>query len=775
MRLIRRILAALLLLVLGAMALVGGLLLMSLPAHEGTIFVQGLERAVTIDRDERGVPRISAGSESDAYFALGFVHAQDRLWQMEAQRRLGAGRLAELVGEAALNTDRFMRTLGLHRRAKASLDGLDEPVKKALDAYAAGVNAWIERAGWWALPPEFLLLRHRPEPWKPADSLVWGRLMAMQLAGNWREELLRMRLAETLPRDKVEALWPEEPNQPATVALETIDRLLAATPEALMPRLASNEWAVAGNRARGGKPLLANDPHLGLQAPILWYLAAVVTPTLRLSGATVPGSPFHVIAHNGGIAWGFTTTHADQMDLVVERDAGDGSYATPAGRHMFATREEVILVRDAEPVRLIVREGRHGPIISDVLKDTGAKDTALALQAAALIEDDRSAQALYKLNHAHDWDEFRAALRDFHAPMQNIAYADAEGHIGLTAPGRVPMRRAGAGQWPQPGWTEAGDWTGFVPFDELPQMLDPPSGQIVNANNRLVSDSYPHSIAAGWPEPHRARRILDLLGSRNGLTLDDMAGMQLDSVSPMALEIKPVLVGMAAAASERARDALAMIEAWDGTMDRDRPEPLIFSAWLRELNRAIFRDELGPLFPSFAQTRPALLLGILNGNGTWCDDVATQAAEECRQLVAVSLERALDWLSERFGAEPARWRWGDAHLARFDHQLFGRVPVLDRLTRLEIATSGGEFTINRGTYFPSDDEVPFEHSHGAGLRALFDLSNLDASRFVIATGQSGNPLSSHYRDQLEDWRDGRARPLAPSDAGTRQLILAPGR
>lgn len=731
----------------------------SLPQTRGRLHVAGLLDSVTVSRDAYAVPRISAANEHDAYFALGFVHAQDRLWQMEMQRRAGAGRLAELFGTTALPTDRFMRTLGVYRLAQTSLERLEPPVRAALEAYAEGVNAWMAgRTG--PLPPEFVFLGHVPEPWVPADSLVWGRLMAMQLSGDWREELLRAQVAARLPLERLRTLWPASPADAATTALDetTAGALIAAMPDIVQPRLASNVWVVSGEYSATGKPLLANDPHLAFEAPILWYLAAIEAPGLRITGATVPGVPFHLLGHNERIAWGITTTHSDTMDVFVERPNGDG-YDTPDGPRPFTARQETITIRDGAPVLMTVRGTRHGPLVSDVLGDK-AEGRLLALSATALDPADVTPQAFYKLNRATDWPTFVAALRDFGTPQQNVAYADTAGHIGLCVPGRVPIRRDGNGTLPRPGWTGEYDWVGWVPFDELPRLYDPPSGRIVNANNKVVPDGYPYLLAADWPEPYRARRIEQLLNAAKHHTVEYFSRIQNDTVSLMERDLMAGLSRVRPPTSRSAK-ALDMLRGWSGNMDRGRPEPLIMAAWLIEFQRHLLVEALGDLGKSFAVPRPLFLRAALAGDGGWC-------AEGCGDRLASSLDRAVEKLAARYGDDPNGWRWADAHRATFEHRLFRHLPAIRQIARLSIPTGGGDFTVNRGSYLPSEEsDEPFAHLYGPGYRAVYDLSDLAAgSRYVIATGQSGNPLSPHYRDLLHLWRDGayiRLPPERPTD------------
>jgi penicillin amidase len=763
----------------------------SLPETRGRLVLPGLHQEVSIYRDRDGVPHIFAADDADAYFALGFVHAQDRLFQMDFQRRLGAGRLAEVAGAKALDIDRTMRTLGLYRAADASLDALSPDVRGALEAYARGVNAFLTtRSGAW--PPEYYVLGTAPERWRPADSLVWGRLMALSLSGNWRGEALHAQLAQRLSVEQLDDFYADRgvggpitlasPVEKSQAGDALFARALAALPDVIRPRLASNVWVVDGRYTQSGKPILANDPHLGFGAPGVWYLARITTPTLVLAGATAAGVPFHLLGQNGAIAWGMTTTGADTQDLFVERvaDGDPAAYETPDGPRAFETRTETIGVRDAADVTITVRATRHGPVISDVEAAAAAvagDHTVLALAATALRPDDRTAEAFYRLDRATDWPTFTRALADFGAPVQNVFYADRAGTIGMMTPGLIPMRRAGDGFMPTRGWDDSGAWDGFIPFDELPQRKDPTDGLLVNANNRVVGDDYPHFISRDWDAPYRAERILTLLHEGTAGTVASHRALQLDIVSPMSAELLPLMLA-SVRRNERTARALDLLAAWDGRMSRDRPEPLIFVAWLRELDRDLFADELGDLFPRMWDLHPRLIARTLRDDTRWCDDVTTAETETCAMQVGRALDQALDALSRRYGADVAAWRWGRAHQARHDHPIFDRIPLLRDLADLELPADGGNDTINRGAMHVASERDPFADVHGAGYRAVYDLGDPDGSMFVIATGESGNPLSAHYGDFLERWRNGGARPLAGSPAalaaaGADLLTLAP--
>ncbi len=748
----------------------------SLPQTDGSLAVSGLAAPVEILRDGDGVVTIRAAGENDGYFALGFAHAQDRLFQMEFMRRLGAGRLSEVIGPATLELDKRMRVFGLHALAEASFAELSPEVQTAIEAYAAGVNAFLAaRRG--VLPLEFQLLRTAPAPWRPADSLVWGRLMALQLSTNWREELFRLRLSRRLAPDRLEALWPALPGGGDGAALDPAERFGGGAGSAidlagLSPTFdgipgASNSWAVDGRFTASGKPLLANDPHLGLALPDQWYLARIETPGGTVAGATAPGVPFVIIGHDGHVAWSFTTTAGDTQDLFVERltPGSPDRYVTAGGDSLFVSRAETIKVRGEADVTLTVRQTAHGPVISDIglAAEAAGAGEVVALAWPGFLENDRTAEALYRMNHAADAASFREALRLFDSPQQNVVFADTAGAIGFVAAGRMPVRKAlsGGGQMPAPGWTGAYDWTGFLPFEELPQVLGPPSGRIVTANNDIGPPGYRHFIAARWEEPYRARRIDELLDERqaSALTAADMAAIQMDDLSLAARDLLPgLLSGLPAVPLEgAAATAAEILAAWDYRMDRDRPAPLIFTAWLQELDRRVFAAELGPLYADFARWNGngagALLAGFSRPQRDWCGLAALAAQPACQAALGPSLEAAVAALAEAYGGDPDSWRWGDAHRARFAHPLLDRISVVGDLAASTVETDGDDFTVNRGTALPAPS-LRFPHVHGASLRAVFDLADLDRSLFMIPGGQSGNPLSAHFTDLVDPWRDG---------------------
>lgn len=749
-----------------AAAATGWLLFLgNLPRTDGEIAFPGLEAPVVVERDALGVPTIRAETATDAYRALGYTHAQDRFLQMEFMRRLGAGRLSEVIGAAALDVDRWSRTLGLYRRAQSAYDAMTPETQAALDAYAAGVTAWISRRES-LLPPALAVLGVEPEPWRPADSLVWQRLMAFRLAGNWQDEAERARLlANGLPPERVAELDRDAPPEDEPVTLPTPVQEAALPPPPppeLAQTLASNAWTVAPERSATGGALLANDPHLGYDMPILWYLARIETPEWRVTGATVPGVPFHLIGHNGRIGWGITTTHADTKDLFVETVSEDGAaYKTPGGWRPFETREEVIPVRGGDPVTLTVRETRHGPVVGDLrgMSGVAAAEQAVALAATALQPDDRTAEALHRLNQAGDRAGFLEAMRLFQAPMQNVFFADASGDTGFIVAGLVPMRNQGNGMMPVPGAEGTYDWTGFLPFEDLPMAFAPASGTLLNANNRVVPESYPHLITAHWPPPWRALRGEELLAATERHDVAGMIAMQMDTVSTMARRLLPDLLAALPDDPETA-EARDMLTAWDHRLDADRPEPLLFNAWLVEAETALVVDELKARGGDWRESNERLLAAAVAGNGWWCDDKNTAETETCGDLLNRSLKSALTRLRDRHGDDMTAWRWGAAHRGGFSHRLYGRIPVLGGLFDRHPEVAGGNHTLQRAGFWNGDVEQGFDAVHGAGLRMVLDMAEPDSrSRFVIATGQSENPLSPHYDDMMPLWNAGDLQPL----------------
>ncbi|HEX4506475.1 MAG TPA: penicillin acylase family protein [Alphaproteobacteria bacterium] len=768
MRLARRVLLGLLLLVVAIVliptGIVGGLIAwvkFSPPPMTGGVKLPGLAAPVDLVWDRNDVPHVFAKSLRDAYRTLGWLHARDRLWQMETQRRIGQGRLAELVGTLGLGFDEEMRVLGFYRLAEANYATLDPDVRADIDAYTAGVNDYLQHPAA-PLPIEFQLLHVTPEPWKPADTLVWGRLMALQLSENYREEVLRAELVGKLTPEAFKELFPGTSVAGATTlaALTGIDwkRFAGNLPVELGPSHASNEWVVDGTLTKSGKPLLANDPHLGLSAPILWYMVRIVTPEGNISGVTFPGVPYTVLGHNDRLAWGATTTAGDVQDLFVEDVLPGGKYKTPDGEAEFSTRDEVIKVRFGKDIHLKVRQTRHGPIISDIDPDLAAAvgtGKAVALSFVGLGANDTTVEALRGMDHAQDSASFQAALKLWRSPEQNIVYADVDGHIGFTAVGPVPLRKRAPDDFPAPGATGEADWTGLADFSQLPQGFDPPTHRFVNANNRVVSDDFPIYISRSYgDDSFRAQRITDMLDAGGGnFTVADFTRMQSDVKEQDADMMLPRML-VATPATDAGKRALAMMKSWDRMMHGDRPEPLIYTAWAVRLKHTLLEQAVGAgvlrtgaFGYGFSPDLTLQLLGKYSG------------AEGEAALLGATLDGAMTALDKAYGPDIGAWHWGEAHRAMLTSQLFGTVPVLGSLFDISLPAPGGVETVNRAG-FARNDGVHFPDIHGPGYRGVFDLSNLDNSRFILATGESGNPFSPHYGDMAERWRDGESFTLS---------------
>ena len=739
----------------------------------------GLSAPAGVDIDPDGIPHIRAATAVDAAEVLGYVHARERLAQMDLMRRAASGELSELAGSATLPMDRMMRTLGLRVRAEADLASLPADTRAVLDAYARGVNAWIARRGRFAAP-EFLVFGP-PAPWTPVDSLLWGRTMGVWLSSNWRTELARLSLAGRVPDPVIEALWPRRaggagqpqaalaPSRDPRLAAEAT-RLLAALPAFpgpfTLPATASDEWAVNSRSTTTGAPFLAGDPHLGFGLPGIWFLARIDTPEGTLAGATAPGVPFLVLGHNGRIAWTFTTTGADTQDLFIETPAGPDAYATPDGPLPYVVRQERIHVRGADDVVLRVRETRHGPVVSDLV---GPSNLVLALAAANLAPGD-AAPGLQALNRAASVAEAGRAAALITAPVQNLLVADRQG-IGLFVTGRVPVRRAGDGSQPVPGADGGHDWTGFADGAALPQIVAPASGRLVNANERIAPPDFPIFLGRDWFDDARARRIRELL-DRPGpqdkpapLDPADFAAMQTDTVDLVARDLLPVLRRTPVTAGLPAR-ALSLLGSWDGTTSPDTPQPLIFNAWMQHLYHDILAAaHVPPAAAAAAAPWTTLVPSALSAEG------GALCGGNCRALLPAALERAVAELAARFGTEPAAWRWGAAHQAVFAHPILRALPVIGPASEARIAAPGDNSTLFRAGMVPGS----YEAAHGASFRGVYDLADLDRSLFIVVPGQSGNVLSPLARNFVLRWSRGATItiPAHPERVAAR-LTLTPG-
>ena len=760
------------------------------PRMRGTVRVAGHAAPVRIETDSRGVPTIRARSVDDAMYGLGYAHARDRLWQMEFQRRLGSGRLAEILGAELVPADRFLRTVGFRRAAEASWPTLSASARRALEAYAAGVNAFV--AADRARPIEFRILRVSPETWTPVDTLVWGKMMAWDLAGNARDEIRRARFVEAVGAERASQLmplagsaptiltageWPElstrnasaararpspVPWGPLAAAFDSVEALGLAAGE----DLGSNSWVLGGSRTASGKPILANDPHLGLRTPSVWYLASIDAPGLRATGATLPGVPGIVIGHNDRIAWGITSLEPDVQDLFVEEvDPKDPSRYRHRGEwRRFDARRETIRVRGAADVVLTVRGSVHGPVVTDALEGAGRLGSAVALAWTGLDDGGGTVEAFFALEAARDWNGFLAAARRIQAPAQNLLYADVDGHIGYTASGAMPVRPRADGLLPVPG-TGEDDWAGRIAGDELPFALDPPRGFVVTANNRVVA-SEPYPFGLTWAEPYRAARITEMLEARGRLTPDDVATVQLDRVSLRARELLPLLADTVPA-DPASRAALARLAAWNGDMAPDSVPAAIYAAWFDELAK-MPEDELAGV--RRGATRARFVLDALRDRPEWCDDVRTPAVETCAEFKTAALSRATAKLARRLGPDRSAWRWERLHRAVLPHDVFHEVAVLRRVFDLEVGQGGDGMTVNVGSVA---QDGSFEMRDGPSYRQIVDLGALPHSLYVHTTGQSGNVFDRRYRDLLPEWRAGRYFEIGTEPAADVLILQSP--
>lgn len=760
----------------------------------GDVQVDGLRAGVQVTRDQWGIPHIRATSDEDAVFALGFVHWQDRAWQMEFQRRIAAGRLAEVLGSAAVESDRLLRTMGFHRVAAQALPALQPRTRGLVSAYTAGVNAAM---GHTAPAPEFRILGITPEPWTDVDAVSWSQLMSLDLATNYVDEIAASRAFGRAGQAGIEALYPPVTSDMPTI-LSTADLRQAAarrgpvdTPAARAeatavaeagaasvravtelgmapaPGKGSNNWVLDGTHTRGGKPLLANDPHLALNSPMLWYLADVQGENLRAIGASIPGLPAIVIGRTASFAWGVTNVGADVQDLYVEPEG------TP-----LASRQEVIRVKGGADVPITVRSSRHGPIVSDVgVSDSpevaGAKGAprTLALRWVALDPGDTTMDAFVGLNYAHTVDDAVKALKRYVSPSQNFVLADTSGSTGYVAPGKLPIR-TWEGNLPVPG-DGSHEWRGYVEFDDTPHVVDPPEGRIVTANNNVVPLDSDAPVLAGprvWADPYRAQRILDLLEEREhdaggrGLGPDDMAAMQVDVRSGPWLDLRERLLATEPR-DDLGRAALDRLRAWDGVESGDSVEAAIFEAWLFRL-RGLATDELGEHMRTHSRAVSSQL-----DQGVFCPDAAT-GETTCAQALSRTLQQTTSDLAARRGPIE-RWTWGSVHHSVHDHGAFAGIPVLGRVFSYSIATDGGTDTVDPAR----PDNTRLDNRNGPGYRQIVDLADPDASRFLGSLGQGGSPFHPHANDMLPRWRDGEYVPMSTREqdwGAVEHLTLRPG-
>lgn len=767
----------------------------SLPDYDREFRLEGPSAPFEIVRDRHAVPHILAGTDADAFFGLGFVHAQDRLWQMTLMRRTVQGRLSEIFGADTREIDHLMRALDIYGLAREAVAVQAPETLSALEAYSAGVNARLRVVQDEALgrgAPEFFLFDPAIAPWTPADSLAIQKFLALQLTDKASRETLRMRLALLLPAERLADILPEAPNAPVMALPEFAEllprpdragaRVVARHPlDPVPPPMlagASNAFAATGSRAAGGAPLLANDPHLRLTAPSIWMLARMDLADGPVIGGTIPGIPAVLIGRNPDLGWGLTSSYLDDQDVYIEKlDPDDPDrYLTPAGYRDFRNRETTIEVKDAAAETRLLRWTRHGPVIPGTHfgADQITPDGHVAVLAwTALTSEDRSVEAAIRLMRSHSIREARTAARGLAAPSQMLTLADSTG-VALQMAGAAPRRDAGhtsQGRVPAPGWLEVNDWQGMRPFGENPWVANPPSGVVVNTNNRLTDAVFPDNLSFDWGDAYRIIRAGKLLGARQYHSLESFIEIQTDPVSETARVLLPLIArdlwysddpAETDAAMALRRTALERLANWNGEMSEHAPEPMIYAAWVRALQRRIAVDEIGALVDLLPAPEPVFLERVfrnVDGSGVWCDVTQTSLVESCADMARRALDDALLELRDRYGDRLESWRWGDAHQALHRNQTLGSIPVLEHLVNIRQSTPGGDNTLMRGQ-MPGYGRDPYLNVHAAGLRTVYDFSDPDSSVFIIATGESGHPISRHYDDLSALWRRAEYIPMS---------------
>ncbi|MEO5851017.1 MAG: penicillin acylase family protein [Nocardioides sp.] len=839
-----------LLLVAGAVG-VGALVRRPLPETSGEIDLPGLSAPVEVVRDDQGIPQLYADTLDDLMMAQGYVHAQERFFEMDVRRHVTAGRLSELFGEETLETDKAIRTMGWRRVAERELALIEPRTRMALESYADGVNAYLDQRSPSQLAVEYSLLRlggldYTPEDWSPVDSLAWLKAMAWDLRGNMGDEIGRALAAVDHSASEVDQLYPaypydthppivsggavvdgvfdqdatggtRNPERPApggldepdprghgeAAALESVGDVLDAVPAlvGVGDGVGSNSWVVGPERSQTGAPLLANDPHLGVSLPGIWMQMGLHCRSItaecpmQVAGFTFSGVPGVVIGHNADIAWGFTNLGPDVTDLFLERVRGNDWRYDRRWRPLL-TRTETIKVRAADDFELRIRETDHGPLLSDVSEELSSvaanSGAAVGLDASeglavslawTALRPSTTADAILELNLASDWEEFRTAAADFAVPAQNLVYADRAGHIGYQAPGQVPIRQSGNdGSVPSAGWRPENDWTGdFVPFDGLPNVLDPEEGYVVTANQAVSGPDYPYFLTNDWDRGYRATRIRERIEADPQLSVEEMAAIQLDDRNPMAAALVPRLLDVQQLGSPYYRDGQALLGDWDYSQPADSAAAAYYNAVWRALLRITFHDDLREsLWPEGGQRWFGVVEGLLREpTATWWDDTTTEEQVETRDdVLRQAMRDARDDLTSNLALDPQDWTWGDLHQLDLRTATLGEsgIGLVEWIENREGYEVGGGGSIVDATGW--DATVGYEVTTSPSMRMVVSLADLDDSRWISMTGVSGHPGSNHYVDQTDLWVDGETLPWAFSrsaveGAGADTLMLVP--
>ena len=794
-------------LLVGALGLVYYFASRSLPDYSGTYEVAGISAPVEIVRDNADVPHIFGQSDEDVFFALGYAHAQDRLWQMTMLRRTVQGRLSELFGSRTVKIDSLLRRFDLYNLAVSSVDAQDARTLEMLKAYSAGVNAWIDEVNSGARgrgAPEMWIFSQAIAPWQPADSIAILKVMALQLSGHLEEEVLRARTSLLLSPERVADILPDAPGA-GTAALPRYAELVKDVPfylaDSRMPfdplspvkplplAGASNAWAAGVSRSATGSTLLANDPHLGLTAPSIWYLARLELSTGGVIGGTIPGLPLILTGRSADLGWGLTSSYLDDQDVYIEEvnPQNPDEYRTPEGWAPFRSRDSIITVAGAPAVTIKLQWTDNGPVLPPDQYDLGTIRPAghvTSVAWTALSDRDTSLSAGMGIMRAHNVDQAISAAKDFVSPSQNLMLADRN-RIAMKTIGAFPRRNLGhqsQGRLPTYGYLAQNRWIGTLPYATNPEFLDPEGGLLGNTNNKVIDRPFPDHMSYEWGDTQRINRWRLLMQSREVHTRESFIEAQLDTVSFTARSLLPLIgadlwfTGEAASAgtleAER-QTALQLLANWNGEMNEHLPEPLIYSAWLRTLQKRLINDELGPLADEFSHVEPLLIERVYRNTenaSVWCDVVQSERIETCSEISKAALDDAVIWLKDTYGQDLQSLRWGAAHEATHDHPTLGEVPVLKWFVNIRQSTSGGDNTLLRGRT-SGQDPNPFQNVHAAGFRGVYDFADPDSSVFIVSTGQSGHPLSRHYDDLGELWRRGEYIPMSLDPALARAAAV----
>ena len=770
----------------------------SLPDYDAELELPGALGKIEVVRDTANVPHIFADRDEDVFFGLGYVHAQDRLWQMSMMRRTAQGRLSEIFGPDTVHIDTYMRHLDLYSTAVRSLSVQSPETLAALNAYARGVNARLHEINTYARgrgAPEMFLFNAPFATWQPADSLVMLKLMSVTLSSHMKREIRRAKVSLALPDpERIVDILPDHPAT-ATIALPDYaslwkkpmfeTALVDASPDhplapwkSIEQAGASNAFAAAPARSAAGGTILANDPHLELTAPTIWYLARMELSKGGVIGATIPGIPLILSGRNEKLAWGMTSSYLDDQDILMEEVNADNpsEYRTEEGWKKFRTRQSIINVADGTPKTLTLRWSDNGPILPlDMfeLASVTPRGHVPALSFSALSPADTTMSAAFAMIQAENVTDAIAALEGYIAPSQNVTFIDRDS-IGFKVIGAMPKRSIShqtQGRMPALGWVRNNQWNGRLPYSDNPEVINLETGIIGNTNNKTTDADFPNHVSFEWGDSQRINRLKRLMEMRKVHTRESLIEAQLDTVSFTAQSLLPLIgkeLWFMGEAGERGtlawqrKTALSLLADWNGEMNEHLPEPLIYSAWLRAIQTRLIRDELGPLAEEFTHVEPLFIERVyrdIEGASVWCDVIQSAPVETCDQIASSALDDALVWLSDNFNRDPNALRWGDAHQATHDHAVLGKIPVLHYFANIRQSTSGGDNTLLRGRTRGGDVD-PFHNVHAAGYRSVVDFADPDSSVFVTSTGQSGHFLSRHYDDLGQLWRLGEYVPMS---------------